>query len=220
MIYKLGVLQENELINRPETGMGYQVIQARQTGNYNFEKFIVLNSELVVEMNGYEGSHIKRIMSEGTFNVKLSANMITLHSITVLNETQLRNMFGEQKGKDERGAIENKVEFANGEEIFVRLSAFDNDRRIDKFNKCLKPGSFTTTTLDFLLCKVTSDNPIARYALPCNEEIKWSFHIKPHLHETLQRGVVQAANGQSGGGKEVYFEKGTNIGTLIEQLPY
>jgi hypothetical protein len=36
----------------------------------------------------------------------------------------------ESKNENERAAIENPVETSNGEEIFVRLSAFDDDKII------------------------------------------------------------------------------------------
>lgn len=124
------------------------------------------------------------------------------------------------KTKRDKGAIDNPVEFANGEEVFVRLSAFDNDRRIDKENRCLRPGSFTTTEADYLVCKYLSDDPIERYALPNNDEIKWAFYIQPVGTDTLQRGTVQPANGKRGGGKEAYFEKGTAKGTFFERTKY
>jgi len=42
------------LQNKPETGMGYQIIEASRQGSYKTEKFVALNSEIVIEMNGYE----------------------------------------------------------------------------------------------------------------------------------------------------------------------
>jgi hypothetical protein len=44
----------------------------------------------------------------------------------------------------------------------VRLSALDNDKRIDKLNKCLRPGSFATTKDDYILCKYINDDPAER----------------------------------------------------------
>ena len=35
-------------------GMGYQIIEARRDGRYDREKFLVLNSEVVISMNGNE----------------------------------------------------------------------------------------------------------------------------------------------------------------------
>jgi len=126
----------------------------------------------------------------------------------------------EPKNDSEKGALDNPVEPADGNEMFVRLSAFDDDKRIDKVNRCLRPGSFTTTFEDYSLCKLTSDKPIERYALPNNDEIKFAFYIQPEMSETLQRGRVQPAYSKRGGGIEAYFAKGTSYGTFKNQTPY
>ena len=220
MYFKLSALQENDLLNQPETGMGYQIIEASKAGSYTREKFLVLNSEVVIEMDGYEDDNVRKVINEGIFSIKANANYITLNAISVLNKNQFLNIVSEYKSENERGAIENPVVNANGEEIFVRLSAFDNDRRIDKINKCLRPGSFTTTMEDYLKCKATNDDPVERYALPNNDKIKFAFHIQPKKTDTLQKGTVQPANAKRGGGKEAYFANGTAAGTFIKQTPY
>ena len=104
--------------------------------------------------------------------------------------------------------------------MFVRLSAYSDDKRIDKTNKCLWPGSYTTTEKDYLKCKFEKDDPIERYALPNDEKIEWAFHIQPKKTDTLQRGNVQTANGKRAGGEEAYFENGTSSGTFIQQTRY
>ena len=83
----------------------------------------------------------------------------------------------------------------------------------------MRPGSFTTMLDDYLKCKTSNSDPVDRYALPNNDIIKYAFHIKPVKTDTLQRGIVQPANGKRGGGKEAYFAKGTAIGTFIKQTP-
>ena len=122
MYFKLSTSQENDLLNQPETGMGYQIVEASKAGHYTREKFLVLNSEIVIEMNGYEDANVRKVMDEGIFSIKAGANYITLNSITVLNEKQIRNAVSESKSEKESGAIDNAVENANGEETFVRLS--------------------------------------------------------------------------------------------------
>jgi hypothetical protein len=220
MYFTLSAQQENELLRLPETGMGYQVIEAYKSGNYNKLKYLVLNSEIVIDMNGYEGDMVNKVMNENIGYIKRNAMTISLHSITVLNEKQFRNILGESKSDKEKGAIDNPVERADGKEAFVRLSAFDDDKRVDKVSKCLRPGSYTTTNDDYLKCKSTNDDPVERYALPNNDQIRFAFHIRPLNTDTLQRGIVQPANGKRGGGKEAYFAKGTSNGTFFAQTPY
>lgn len=220
MYFKLSSQQEIDLLNLPETGMGYQIIEARKSGNYNQEFFLVLNSELVIEMNGYESDFVMKVMMEGIASIKASAEIISLYSISVFSKMRFQDVVTESKNENERGAIENQVVPANGEEVFARLSAFDNDRRVDKANKCLRAGSFTTTEEDYLKSKITNDDPVERYALPKNDKIQFAFYIRPKKIDTLQRGIVQPAYGKRGGGIEAYFEKGTIQGTFVKQTPY
>jgi hypothetical protein len=119
-----------------------------------------------------------------------------------------------------KGATENPKEFANGSDIYVRISAYEDDKRIDFVKKRLKPGSFTTTLFDYTSCVETNDDPIDRYALPNEETIKWSFYIKPKSFDTLQNGVVQPAFNKDGGGIEAYFENGTSIDTYLFKRVY
>jgi hypothetical protein len=72
----------------------------------------------------------------------------------------------------------------------------------------------------FLSCKYTKEDPIERYALPNNDEIKFVFYIQPIRTNTLQRGIVQPANEKQGGGKEVYFDQGTAVDIFKGQILY
>lgn len=220
MYFQLSVSTENVLLHQPETGMGYQVVEASKAGSYFVEKFLVLNSEIVIEMSGFVAEDIRKIMKKGILAAKSEVSIITLNRLTVLNENQFRGIVHDSTDENGRGAIDNFLEKADGEEIFVRLSAFDNDRRVDKINKCLLPGSFATTDKDCNDCRVERDNPVERYALPSNDEIKFIFYIQPTKTDTLQRGTVQQANDKRGGGKEVYFEKGTSSGSFKGQISY
>lgn len=220
MYFKLSASQENELLNQPETGMGYQVIEALRKGTYTREKFLILNSEVVIEMNTDTSYNVRKVINEGIFSFKSNASLITLNIMSVFDEKQFSDIVSESKDEDEKGAKENEVVNADGEEIFVRLSAFYNDRRVDKINMCLRPGSYTTTMVDYIKCKDTNDDPVERYALPNNYKIKFAFHIQPKKTDTLQRGIVQPANGKRGGGKEAFFAKGTSAGTFLKQTSY
>jgi hypothetical protein len=171
MIFKLFSNQQEELITMPETGMGYQLIQARFKGEYNPKEFIVLNEELVVEDNFQTKKYLNEIFSKG-FNLSLkNSTSKELIGIKLLTETKSFNAFEEN---DETGpAKENTtVTYPDGKTYYVRLSAFDDDKRIDKKNNCLLPGSFTTTKRDYENCVNDKDDPVERYALPNEEKIE------------------------------------------------
>jgi hypothetical protein len=213
MIYALKEHLGNELLSQPETGMGYQIIEAMRAGSYHKNRYVVLNSEVVVEMSGNYGVDIRNVVNEGINKVKFESPVITLSSVKVFSEKEFRNLLNEKMAFGS-AAIENPKEEANGTEEFVRLSAFYDDKRIDRTNRCLRPGSYTTTKKDYLICKEGGYNPVERYALPNEEKIQWAFFIIPKKGDNLQRGIVQPANGKPGGGAEAYFEKGTSFGTF------
>ncbi len=200
MYFKLTEEQENKLLEEPETGMGYQIVETRKAENsYIREKFLVLNSEIVIKMDGKESENIHKIINKDIDSIKASAQYINLNIVSVYSELGFKNMASEPKAEKEKSAIENDIEFANGKEIFVRLSAFLNDKRIDTINKCLRPGSYATTLEDYYKCKNANEDFVERYALPNNDRIIAAFHIKPTTDDILQRGIVQPAYGKRGG---------------------
>jgi len=71
-----------------------------------------------------------------------------------------------------------------------------------------------------MVCKTANDDPIERYALPNENKIKWTFHIRHKSSDILQSGIVQTSNGKQGGGKEVYFESATFKDTYLKTTPY
>jgi len=222
MLYAFSNEQENYFLNQPETGMGYQVIDASKTGAYDRKKYIILNSQVAIDLDDYTGNNIKNVINEGITKIQMSAQKIVFskNSIKLFSENEFRNFVNEAKSPIEKGAIDNSKEAANGIEEFVRLSAFQDDKRIDRVKKRLRPGSFTTTKNDYMMCKSLNQNPINRYALPNEDKIEWAFFIIPKKSDNLQRGKVQPANGKSGGGEEVYFELGTSDGTFIAEGKY
>lgn len=229
MIYKIYNSDADTLLEQPETGMGYQIVNARQYNRYTIKKMVVYNSNLAVDLDTDFISLKQKIITEGYSKVLRGATelMLETDSIRVLTKSELGeiNSVSETRqlyktSSNEKGAKENLKEYANGEEVFVRISAYEDDKRIDFKKKKLKKGSFTTTKFDYNECVQTDDNPIDRYALPNDEEIKWAFYIKPKSNDQLQRGKVQPAFGRNGGGVEAYFEEGTSNDTYLNKKEY
>jgi hypothetical protein len=103
---------------------------------------------------------------------------------------------------------------------YVRLSAYEDDKRIDKKNNCLLPGSYTSTKKDYEKCVDDKDDPVERYALPNEETIEWAFHILPESKDGYRFGTVQPEFGKRGGGEECFFENGTSFSTFKKQTKY
>jgi hypothetical protein len=230
MIYKIYSQDAETLLEKPETGMGYQVVNARQYNRLQTRKFVVYNSNLAVELDSDFSINKRKIINEGYRAIlnKATELMLETDSIRVLNQSTIkenRSISSFKKTYNKRhsggkGATDSPKENADGYEIFVRVSAFEDDKRVDIVNKKLKPGTFTTTEKDYKECVSTNDDPIDRYALPNDDKIKWAFYVRPKTIDILQRGIVQPAFGHEGGGIEAYFENGTSKETFLFKREY
>lgn len=210
MIYKAFSSDSNKFLSLPETGMGYQVIEGQLFGSYITKRYVVYNSNLIVDLDDNFLRNKQLIINRGYNSVLNESNLLNIKTETIkpvakrlitesryLSDSKI-NVNKRQAGST--GAVDNPKEYADGKEIFVRLSAFENDKRIDFEKKKLKDGTFTTTLVDYISCVRTNDDPVDRYALPNDETIKWAFYVQPKSDDSLQRGIVQPAFGHSGGG--------------------
>jgi len=219
MVRKLKTSQIQELLKLRESGMGYQLIEA-ETGYYGTKnKYLVLNSQMIIDDTPQILNEVKNVFKSGYRTALFSASEVELKNIRLVENLSNFNVKA-FSASNKTGAIHQKIEFANGSEVFSRLSAFENDFRVDTVNKKLLPGSFATTYLDYQFCKYNKINPVERYALPNDQDIKYAFHFKPLTVDYLQRGIVEPANNHKGGGVEAYFEKGTSNNTFIGKADY
>lgn len=163
--------------------------------------------------------YLKEIFSKG-FNLSVrSAEFKELKAIKLINKENKLNILKENSIKSS-GAKDSPLITPDGKTYYVRLSAYEDDKRIDKVNNCLLPGSYTTTKKDYEKCVNDKDDPVERYALPNAEEIKWAFHILPQQKDLYRLGTVEPAFGKRGGGEECLFENGTSFGTFKKQTSY
>lgn len=221
MIRKLKTTQVQDLLRLPESGMGYQLIEA-EAGIYGIRnKYLALNSQMIIDDTSQILNELKSVFKRGYRTMLFSVSEIELKNIRLVeNLSNYRVKTFSLSASKQTGAIYQPVKYADGVEKFTRLSAYEDDFRVDTVNKKLLPGSFSTTYEDYQYCKNNKINPVERYALPNDEEIKWAFHIIPLKTDSLQRGIVEPANNQNGGGIEAYFEKGTSNNTFLEKAAY
>lgn len=238
MIYKAFFSDMAKLISLPETGMGYQLFEAALYGRSQKSRYCAYNSELIIDLDNNFASNKRMVFSKhfGTILNEVKSLAIETSSISLIRKSPIVDtvknlsldfkMMSESSKKVKhrsiggKAAIDSPKENANGSEIFVRLSAYEIDRRIDFQNKRLLDGTFATTQVDYLHCYLYNDDPVDRYALPNDEIINWVFYIQPKKTDSLQRGIVQPAFGHQGGGIEAYFEKGTSNNTYFDKRLY
>ena len=142
MIYKLYSSDTNALLSKPETGMGYQIIEATKYSRTETQKYIVYNSELAVELDSNFQTYKTKIVREGYSSVLKGSQLLSIEtkSIKVLTKNTIidpnrslsfsKKIFKKRNSLD-KGALDNPKENANGVEVFVRLSAYEDDKRID-----------------------------------------------------------------------------------------
>ncbi|HKT32292.1 MAG TPA: hypothetical protein VJS89_07365 [Gammaproteobacteria bacterium] len=200
------------LLKAPEYGMGYQRIRAKLNDGRSKTGY-VFNAELFVPDNH---PILQRLVERQiTFAKALTIADRASSSITSFEiipryvnkppfggQTLAKNFLQESKG-----ATDGPVESTKTGEIFKRFTAYRNDRRITP-NGGLLPGSYATTEADAGYA-ATGRQAVARYALPNLQPAIYVFTIKPSSGTTIQRGTVQPANDQPGGGAEVFFSAGT-----------
>jgi len=231
MIYKLSQEDKEKLISLPETGMGYQVIRAQKEFKSVSDLFVVLNAQIIIDADSQRNAYEKLVLKEGFKSIlrQIEPIGILTKTIEVLpgiyfveDALQLNEYKSMRKKRHAQGesALDNAEEDADGKEIFVRLSAYEDDVRIDFSNMKLKPNSYATTEVDYKACVATSDDPLDRYAIPNDEQIEWAFYIRPVKNDSFQRGIVQPKYGHDGGGVEAYFENGTSNDTYYKKSSY
>ncbi|MEO6219440.1 MAG: hypothetical protein ABIO81_03360 [Ginsengibacter sp.] len=162
MLYKATSQNQTTLLSLPESGMGYQLITGRFASEYKSRKFIVLNSEIIIEHDDTEQLYFNKIVRVGWNEVKSVAMEQPLINIELKSKNEYFNLVNEDDALRKKGARENPVQQANGWMAYVRLSAFYDDKRIDRVNKCLIPGSYTTTIEDYLTCTINKYDSIER----------------------------------------------------------
>lgn len=182
MIYKAYLSDTKKFLSLPETGMGYQIFEAKKFGEPYKDKFVVYNAQLVIDLDDKFIEFKRQAFTKGFSNILNESEGLPVNTDTIsllpknlilesrfLSESKKSN---KKRHSGEKGAKDNPKESADGKEIFVRLSAYEDDKRIDLVNNRLKEGAYTTILSDYFDCVNTQDDPVDRYALPNDEIIK------------------------------------------------
>lgn len=197
-----------QLLARPETGMGYQRVELEFNAGRR-QMGVALNADLVVLDE--DAPQIRQLGYERQLRMAEGAP-VSLRSITVLTRAPASGMkIAERSAARPTEAKDAAVEKTKVGEVFKRFSAYANDRRVQADGSLL-PGTYATTEEDALHVKTGMD-AVRRYALPDPTPASNVFTSRPQGGTSIQRGIVAPAFGQPGGGVEVIFPQGTQAGT-------
>lgn len=200
------------LLRRPEYGMGYQRIRATLSNGHDQTGY-VFNAELFVpdEDRSLQKLTESHIIFAKALN-QADRAYPDIRSFEVIPRYMTKSLssgheLSKNILKESKGAANGPAELTTNFEVFKRFTAYQNDRRITS-NGGLVPGTYSTTEADARNVH-TGQQAVSRYALPNPEPAIYRFTIKPPKDTKIQRGTVQPANNQSGGGAEVIFADGT-----------
>jgi hypothetical protein len=214
------MIQVNEtlrrsLLSQPETGMGYQRIDATLQDNKT-ERGVVFNAEFLV-LDGEKEETRRSHPYTNPYSILLKAspesgNQIKALRVLPRESVALRGLETKALGKKGGSAKDAGTEKTKADQVFKRFSAFQNDFRVQS-DGSLSPGSYATTEEDAKNVKTGTD-AVARYALPNSDPASYRFTIKPNKDTDIRYGTVEPAYGEPGGGVEVIFTSGTQVKTI------
>ena len=218
---KLNLTLQCLLLNQPESGMGYQIVEA-VTADLKTKRGIAYNAELLLfeeEPRDQLKADYRSLLAEAKIStgeirsLRVVTSAASTASAYVLHETSAHY---ERKSRPAKDA---PIELTKEKEVFKRFTAYENDHRITSDGKLL-PGTYATTEEDAKKAP-TGKIAVARYALPNPKPASNVWTIEPRKDTLIQYGIVEPANEQPGGGVEVIFTKGTHAGTVTgrEKIP-
>lgn len=211
----------------PEYGMGYQIGLVRlNTGSY--ESGVILNGTYFVprsELNGLTSlsqllEEIKVIINSKQSSLRIENAMLTPRPASSLRRVKHIYNFSAANSKFSASAAkDSEIVLTARNEVFKRFSAYEDDFRVTA-KRGLVANTYATTEED-AQDVATGMGAISRYALENKKSASNVFTISPPDKTRLQRGIVEPAYGEPGGGVEVIFVDGSPDYTVTgpEKIP-
>lgn len=195
------------LLEEPETGMGYQLVRAsRYEGDF---LALVLNGYVLIELDEWQRLH--EAYPPEVISEVAEAPFIEIEE--VFDRSQLAEAGLAPAPPALEGLPSPVLAPVDPHEGFHRFSFFDHDRRIGP-DGAVRPGTYVAPIRDArsVLCGLTA---VARYALPDPRPARHVYTIVPNAVTSSQMGTVAPAFGQSGGGVEVFLDRGVGEGSAL-----
>jgi hypothetical protein len=213
-MYRLTESQTDELLQRPEFGMGYQFVQATLSDNetkpgvaYNADLLVIGSEPRLLQLSSADYERHLRTAKSAFGQIKAVRFDPRQRPLTLSGGTRALGVV--EKAAPAKDGPEDKTKAG---EVFRRFSAYQNDNRI-KPDGGWRDGTYATTDEDAQNAK-TGKDAVARYALPNASPASYRFMCGPSKDTVIQKGTVEAAFDQPGGGVEVLFKSGTQPKTV------
>ncbi len=196
------------LLQRPETGMGYQVISFRDIG------IVIFNATTAIYLNELRSRNLTEeeydLISENPNNPALNR----LENLELSDNFEVFSIFNPSQSGNRYGLSYSETAIEPSKKIipigvprsYYRFSAYYNDKRIDPITGNFLPGTYATTFADMHFVP-SGFAAVGRYALPVRASARYISQIVTYDRPTLI-GTVKPDYGQAGGGVEVFFQNG------------
>ncbi len=220
-IFRLAKKGQERLVNKPETGMGFQVVWGEISPN-KIGRFVVLGSlivlrartrtelrEVLAELAEYtEADDLEEVRGR---TVRFVGNVRTIESRLPSPEVSNVRINTLNLRKHTQGRLFRKTALvitrtSSDPHAFIRYSARRQDPRVDRRTGNFAPGTYAAPWSEVPLVP-SGFAAVARYALPNPFAAR---HVYPIITASTPQmiGAVAPNHGQSGGGVEVLFPNG------------
>lgn len=207
-LLRIGRDTERRLLELPESGMGYQIVQHRQ------EPWVVFNATVTIPLvelqtTVFSEAEYVLISNDPASEAIQSLNLVEFSDNVQITFSGLDPRFRNTSGglafcqtpiSPPRSFISPNYPYS-----YYRFSPYIKDKRVDTNGNFL-PGTYATTYNDLPFVP-SGFAAVGRYALPNPASAAFVFSILTFNRPTLM-GTATPNFGQSGGGVEVLFQTG------------
>jgi hypothetical protein len=221
-MWNLGTTAIRELVDLPETGMGFQIVEAFAGGRDI--PFLIFNSEQAFDLSEIQlevGNDPATVLRNGLNIVELlrSSPTVTLfsapqpHSFRLLGSRismpPVAPILAATSSAPQAALASSLVKHVSltARRTFHRFSAFNPDRRVDQTTGSFLPGTYAAPESEVPFVP-TGFTAVGRFALPNNQPASHHYLIDAPPGTQVDFGTVAPSFGQAGGGVEAYFHNG------------
>ena len=206
------------LARLPETGMGFQLIEAVILGKAM--PLLVLNSEHAIDLSGIElepgddpnvilrnGLRIIDAMKLDVVEPFFSAPQPRSFRLLSSRIGPMPKSAGAAAAGIWQAALPSslvKHVSLSANRVFHRFSTFNPDRRVNPVTGSFLPGTYAAPESEVPFVP-TGFVAVGRFALPNNLPASYHYEIEAPARTSVDFGTVAPAFGQAGGGVEAYF---------------
>lgn len=214
-VYHLGDEQVGELLALPETGMGFQLVEATFGGDS--KQLLVFNAYLAIDLSSLgldftvDPSVLQR--NEARIVETLKSSVTTTyfaapgpHSFHLLAARVAAAPSAPTSALAARPSSLVKHVTLAASRVFYRFSAFHPDRRVDPATGDFVSGTYATPESELPFAP-TGFAAVGRFALPNNVPASQRYAVRAPAGTMVSFGTVTPAFGQAGGGVEALFPK-------------